>query len=307
MSMEKTRLVIVSGPTASGKTSLAVELALLFNGEIISADSMQVYRLMDIGTAKPTLEERKGVAHHLIDVVYPDEEYTAARFKDEAANKIREIAERGRTVIIAGGTGLYIKALTQGLFNGPEANPKLRQELLAIASDKGKEALHEMLKKIDPEGASIIHPNNINRVIRAIEVFELAGKPISSLQKVHSFSDSPYECLKIGLDVERETLYDAIDCRVDRMISAGLLEETRALVDMGYGYDLKPMLGLGYKEMSGYLKGAHTLEEAVMLIKRNTRHYAKRQLTWFRKDTDTKWFNPSEKKNISETVARFLA
>jgi tRNA dimethylallyltransferase len=305
--MEKTRLVIVSGPTASGKTSLAVELALLFNGEIISADSMQVYKLMDIGTAKPTLVERKGVAHHLIDVVYPDEEYTAARFKMEAASKIKEITGRGRTVFIAGGTGLYIKTLTQGLFKGPEANRELRQELAAVASDKGREALHEMLKKIDPEGAAAIHPNNINRVIRAIEVFELAGKPISSLQKEHSFSDSPYECFKIGLDVERETLYDAIDCRVDRMVSAGLLEETRALVDMGYGYDLKPMLGLGYKEMSGHLLGARTLEEAVELIKRNTRHYAKRQLTWFRKDTDTKWFKPSEKKNILESVSLFLA
>lgn len=305
--MEKTKLVIVSGPTASGKTSLAVELALLFNGEIISSDSMQVYKLMDIGTAKPTLVERKGVAHHLIDVVYPDEEYTAARFKTEAANKIKEIAERGRTVIIAGGTGLYIKVLTQGLFKGPEADPALRQELAALASDKGKEALHEMLKKIDPEGAAGIHPNNINRVIRAIEVFELAGKPISSLQKEHSFSDSPYECFKIGLDIERQTLYGAIDCRVDRMISAGLLEETQALLDMGYGYDLKPMLGLGYKEMSGYINGVHTLEETVELIKRNTRHYAKRQLTWFRKDTDTKWFKPSEKQNIIDAAGRFLA
>lgn len=305
--MEKTKLVIVSGPTASGKTSLAVELALLFNGEIISADSMQVYKLMDIGTAKPTLVERKGVAHHLIDVVYPDEEYTAARFKNDAANKIREIAERGRTVFIAGGTGLYIKTLTQGLFKGPDANPELRQELAALASDKGREALHEMLKKIDPEGALQIHPNNINRVIRAIEVYELAGKPISSLQKEHSFSDSPYECFKIGLDIERQTLYDAIDYRVDRMISAGLLEETRALADMGYGYDLKPMLGLGYKEMSGYLNGAHEFEEAVELIKRNTRHYAKRQLTWFRKDTDTKWFKPSEKQNIIDAASRFLA
>jgi tRNA dimethylallyltransferase len=304
--MDKTKLVIVSGPTASGKTSLAVELALAFNGEIISADSMQVYRLMDIGTAKPTLEERMGVAHHLIDVALPDEEYTAARFKVEAASKIREIADRGRNVIIAGGTGLYIKALTQGLFDGPEADWELRRELLAIAADKGKDALHEMLKKIDPEGAGLIHPNNLNRVIRAIEVFELAGKPISGLQKEHSFSDSPYECLKIGLDVERKALFEAIDRRVDKMVSAGLLEETRALAGMGYGYDLKPMCGLGYKEMSGFLNGEYPLEEAVRLIKRNTRHYAKRQLTWFRKDPDIKWFNPSEIKDIIDAVGRVL-
>lgn len=305
--MEKTRLIIVSGPTASGKTSLAVELALLFNGEIISADSMQVYRLMDIGTAKPAFEERKGVPHHLIDVVYPDEEYTAARFRVEAAGKIREIAERGRNAIITGGTGLYIKALTQGLFKGPEADPELRRGLLAVAAERGKEALHEMLRKIDPEGASGIHPNNLNRVIRAIEVYELAGKPMSGLQKEHSFGDSPYECLKIGLDMEREALYGAIDRRVDKMISAGLLEETRALADMGYAYDLKPMCGLGYKEMSGYLNGAHPFDEAIRLMKRNTRHYAKRQLTWFRKDTGIRWFKPAEKKNISEAVSRFLS
>jgi tRNA dimethylallyltransferase len=305
--MDKTRLVIVSGPTASGKTSLAVELALLYNGEIISADSMQVYRLMDIGTAKPSLKERRGIPHHLIDVVYPDEEYTAARFKIDASSKIREIAGQGKNIIIAGGTGLYIKALTQGLFDGPEADWELRRELLAVAADKGKVALHERLKKIDPEGASLIHPNNLNRVIRAIEVYELAGKPISGLQKEHSFSESPYECLKIGLDVERDALFERIDRRVDQMMSAGLLEETRALAAAGYGYDLKPMCGLGYKEMSGFLRGEYPLEEAVRLIKRNTRHYAKRQLTWFRKDPDIKWFNPSEKKNIIEAVARFLS
>jgi tRNA dimethylallyltransferase len=305
--MGKTRLVIISGPTASGKSSLAVELGRLFNGEVISADSMQVYKLMDIGTGKPTCEERRGVAHHLIDVVYPDEEYTAARFRTEASNKINEIAARGKTVILAGGTGLYIKALTQGLFSGPEANRELRQELVAIAAGQGREALHEMLRKIDPEGASRIHPNNLNRVVRAIEVFELAGRPISSLQKEHSFSEERYECLKIGLNAGREPLYAAIDARVDQMISAGLLEETRALSDMGFGYDLKPMCGLGYKEMSGFLKGEYPFEEAVRLMKRNTRHYAKRQLTWFRKDIATRWFIPSERKEISEAVERFLA
>jgi tRNA dimethylallyltransferase len=305
--MGKTRLVIISGPTASGKSSLAVELAHLFNGEVISADSMQVYKLMDIGTGKPTYEERRGIAHHLIDVVYPDEEYTAARFRTEASNKINEIAARGKTVILAGGTGLYIKALTQGLFNGPEANRELRQELVAIAAGQGRETLHEMLRKIDPDGASRIHPNNLNRVVRAIEVFELAGRPISSLQKEHSFSEEQYECLKIGLNTGREQLYAAIDARVDQMISAGLIEETRALSDMGFGYDLKPMCGLGYKEMAGFLKGEYPFEEAVRLMKRNTRHYAKRQLTWFRKDIATRWFSPSERKEISVAIERFLA
>ncbi len=305
--MEKTRLVIISGPTASGKSSLAVELALTFGAEVISADSMQVYRLMDIGTAKPALSERRGIPHHLIDVVNPDEEYTAARFMLDASSKVKEIRGRGKLPIVAGGTGLYIKALTQGLFPGPEASPALRQELLEVASIEGRGALHGMLKKIDPEGAAAIHPNNLNRVIRAIEVYELSGRTISGLQREHAFADAPYECLKIGLDVERQSLYDAIGTRVDKMVGDGLLEETRSLLSSGYGYDLKPMRGLGYKEMCDFLAGSCQLEEAVELIKRNTRHYAKRQLTWFRKDTSIKWFNPSEKKEISEAIRRFLA
>lgn len=304
--MERPRLVIISGPTASGKTNLAIELALLFGADIISADSMQVYRLMDIGTGKPTMDERKGVPHHLLDVVYPDEEYTAARFKGEAAEKIREITQKGRNVIIAGGTGLYIKALTQGLFSGPEADWELRGELLETARTKGREYVHEMLKKVDPAGAGSIHPNNLHRVIRAIEVFYAARQPISALQKEHAFSDSPYDCLKIAMDIDRQALYDAIDCRVDRMISAGLLEETRALVDMGYASDLKPMRGLGYKEMCSFLNDELEFDEAVGLIKRNTRHYAKRQLTWFRKDTGTKWFRPEQKKDLLNAVEGFL-
>ena len=304
--MEKTKLVIVCGPTASGKTSAAVELALALGGEVISADSMQVYKFMDIGTAKPTVEEQRGIPHHLISVVRPDEEYTAAHFKTDAAKKISEIAGRGKNPVIAGGTGLYIKALTQGLFDGPQADWELRRELLEVAASKGREALHEMLKKVDPVGAASIHPNNVHRVIRAIEVFELAGKPISSLQKAHSFNESPYVCLKIGLDPGKEALNGAIERRVDKMVSDGLLEETKALIDMGYGYDLKPMRGLGYKEMSGFLKGEYGFEEAVSLIKRDTRLYAKRQLTWFRKDTEIKWFAPTEKEKILSQAAEFL-
>lgn len=303
--MDKTRLLIISGPTASGKTALAVELAGLFNAEIISADSMQVYRLMDIGTGKPTMDERMGIPHHLLDVVYPDEEYTAASFRTDAAEKIDEITRRGKKVVMAGGTGLYIKALIEGLFSGPGADWDRRRELLEIASEKGREAIHEMLGRIDPEGASRIHPNNLHRVIRAIEVYELAKTPISTLQKEHAFSDSPYECLKIGMDLDRDLLYALIDQRVDRMISAGLLEETKALLDMGYASDLKPMCGLGYKEMCGYLGGAYPFDEAVSMMKQNTRRYAKRQLTWFRKDTQTKWFRPEEKQSIIEAASRF--
>lgn len=304
--MKKTKLLIVCGPTASGKTSAAIEIALAFGGEVINADSMQVYEFMDIGTAKPTAEERRGVAHHLIDIVRPDEEYTAARFKADAAGKIAELTDRKKTAIVAGGTGLYIKALTQGLFEGPEADWGRRAELLEIASSKGRHALHELLKKMDPIGAGRIHPNNINRVIRAIEVCEISGRPISSVHDEHSFGESPYECLKIGLDPGKDALFEAIENRVDRMVDRGLLEETKRLAGMGFRYDLKPMRALGYKEMCGFLSGELEFDEAVSLIKRNTRHYAKRQLTWFKKDTEIKWFDPSEKEKILETAARFF-
>lgn len=304
--MDRTRLLIIGGPTASGKTAVAVELATRFDAEVISADSMQVYRLMDIGTGKPTLDERKGVAHHLIDVVYPDEEYTAARFRDDAAARIAEIASRGRRVIVAGGTGLYIRALTRGLFSGPEADWGRRRELIELASDKGREHLHEMLRKADPESAALIHPNNINRVVRAIEVSELAGRPMSALQKEHAFGEAPYECLSLALDPGRDALYKAIDSRVDGMMAAGLLEETRALLDKGYASDLKPMCGLGYKEMCAHIGGEYPLDEAVRLTKLNTRRYAKRQLTWFRKDTETKWFRPEDMEGITQAAAAFL-
>lgn len=303
--MGKTRLVIIAGPTASGKTALAVGIARLFNGEVVNADSMQVYRHMDIGTAKPTDEERAGIPHHLIDIVSPDEEYTAARFRADAQKAIADIASRGKTPVVAGGTGLYIKALTGGLFAGPQADWELRRDLLETASSRGKEALHEILRSIDPESASRIHPNNLHRIIRAIEVFELSKRPISELQQEHAFSETPYVCLKAAIEMERSALYSAIDSRVERMVEAGLLEETRRLAAMGYGYDLKPMCGLGYKEMCGYLRGEYPFEEAVRLIKRNTRHYAKRQMTWFRKDPEIKWFKPGDS-CIIDRIKEFL-
>ncbi|HAO93724.1 MAG: tRNA (adenosine(37)-N6)-dimethylallyltransferase MiaA [Deltaproteobacteria bacterium GWC2_56_8] len=300
--MEKERIVIIAGPTASGKSALAIDLALEFNGEIVSADSMQVFKAMDIGTAKPSREDMQRVPHHLIDIVEPNGDYTVARFRNDAIKAVSGIRSRGRNAFVTGGTGLYIKALTQGLFPGPKADPDLRMALEKESVD----ALYERLQQIDPETAASIHPNNRVRVIRALEVYELTGTPISTFRKEHGFRDELFECLKIGLDCPREALYKRIDERVDKMIEAGLPEETKRLFDAGFGWDLKPMLGLGYKEMAMFLRGACALPEAIELLKRNTRRYAKRQLTWFRADPEMTWFSPEEKKGIFGAVKGHL-
>lgn len=304
---ERPRIVAVVGPTATGKTRIAMELAEAFSGEVISADSMQVYRGMDIGTAKPSARERERVPHHLVDVVDPDTEYTAARFRDEAAEKIIEITARGNLPIVAGGTGLYIRALTRGLFEGPEADEDLRDELMNEALVHGKEHLFRRLKEVDPEAAAATHPNNLRRVVRALEVYELSKRPITEFQREHAFSEAPYDDLKVGLMKDRRELYRGINARVDRMISRGLVEETERLLAEGYTPDLKPMNGLGYKEVIGYIQGNYTLERAVELIKRNTRRYAKRQMTWFRKEPGVEWFPPEDSPAIEKRVREHLS
>ncbi|MBI5586961.1 MAG: tRNA (adenosine(37)-N6)-dimethylallyltransferase MiaA [Deltaproteobacteria bacterium] len=304
--MEKSKLTFILGPTASGKTGVAVELASLFNGEVISADSMQVYRHMDIGTAKPSKEELGGVPHHFIDIADPDEEYTAARFRKEAIKKIGEILSRGKGVFVAGGTGLYVKVLTQGIFDGPRADKHLRETLREVARSKGNMALYGRLKEVDPVSAEKIHPNNTNRLIRALEVWELSKRPISEFHREHAFSEEPFDALKIGLHRERAALYAAIEGRVDEMMERGLLDETKRLLSMGYGSGLKPMCGLGYKEMTGFLNGEYPLDEAVELIKQNTRRYAKRQVTWFKRDPEIRWFSPERKNDIIDLVKGHL-
>ncbi|MBI5810524.1 MAG: tRNA (adenosine(37)-N6)-dimethylallyltransferase MiaA [Deltaproteobacteria bacterium] len=305
--MKKIKIVVITGPTASGKSALAALLSRLFNGEIISADSMQVYRYMDVGTAKPPEEDRRAVPHHLIDVADPREDYTAERFRKEAADKIREIRGRGKNVFVAGGTGLYIKALLFGIFEGPEADISLRDELLREAELNGAEALFERLKEADPVAASKTHPNNLRRVIRALEVYSLTKRPISEFQQEHGFREAGYDALKIGLVRERAALYRDIENRVDRMMEEGLLDETRALIERGFNMRLKPMRGLGYKEMADCLNGELSLDEAVALLKKNTRRYAKRQMTWFRKDNGIAWFSPEEKEDIVSLVKRHLS
>jgi len=307
--MDKTKLIVIEGPTAAGKSAVAMELSELFGGEIISADSMQVYRYMDIGTAKPSPEDRKKVRHHLIDIIAPDIAYTAARYRIDAAAAIVDISGRNKIPIVAGGTGLYIKALTEGLFEGPpisEGNAGIRDELFAEARELGAGCLHQRLNAVDPEAAARIHPNNVARVIRALEVYLVYKRTISELQKEHGFMETPYDALKICLTMERAELYSAIDSRVDAMIKAGFQEEVRGLLERGYGFDLKSMRGLGYKEMGQFLRGERGFAEAVELLKMNTRHYAKRQLTWFKKDVGAKWFYPGMKSDIMTLVKGHL-
>lgn len=305
--MGSIELIIIAGPTAAGKTSASIELAREFNGEVVSADSMQVYKFMDIGTAKPSIEERAGIAHHLIDIVNPDEEYSAARYSEDAKKAIDGILERGKLPFLVGGTGLYIRALTKGIFKGPSADPAVRQTLLDEARGKGREALYERLRLVDPEAAKRIHPNNVARVVRALEVFEISKRPMTEFHKEHGFSERPYKkTLFIGIKKERQELYRGIEERVEAMFAKGLVEEARRLIEMGFSPSLKPMRGLGYKEACAVLDGSLGIEAAKEQLKKETRHYAKRQLTWFNAEPEIKWFYPGQKPDIMEHVKRGL-
>lgn len=292
--MEEIKLIVIQGPTASGKSEVAVRLAEEVSGEIINADSMQVYRYMDVGTAKPSPEQRKRVPHHLLDIVGPDQPFSAADFRREAEKAIDDIHGRGRRIILVGGTGLYIRVLLKGLADSPGGDETIRNELKEIARNEGNEALHSMLSEVDPGTAEKLHPNDILRVIRALEVYRMAGRPISELRDRHGFRDTGrYNCLHIGLTVPRDELYRKIDDRVDWMMNHGFLEEVQSLLDQGYPPSLKPLRSIGYKEICSYVAGEYSLDEAVRLIKRDTRHYAKRQMTWLRKDIGIKWFEYS--------------
>jgi tRNA dimethylallyltransferase len=305
--MDQPRLIAIVGPTASGKSQVAMEIASKINAEIISADSMQIYRYMDIGTGKPIPEDRGRIPHHLIDIIFPDETFSAASYKERARGIIDELRKAGKNILIVGGTGLYMKALFRGLFPSPEANESLRQELREKANRRGETFLWQELKKVDPVSASRLHPNDTMRIIRALEVYRQTGIPLSHWQKKHAFGDCPYEVLKIGLMREREDSYRRIENRVDDMIRRGFGEEVRSLLNMGYGRYLKSMQGLGYKQMVEYLFGERDFEEAIHLIKRETKAYAKRQLTWFRGDPETRWVHcPQGKRRIMQIARQFL-
>lgn len=305
---KKPEIIIVQGPTASGKSELAIRLAESFSGEIVNADSMQVYRGMDIGTAKPDKEMQLRVPHHLLGIVDPDQPFSAADFKREADKAILDIHRRGKNVIVVGGTGLYIRALTGGLVDSPGGNEEIREELRAIAGSRGNTELYKMLHEVDPESAEFLHPNDQLRIIRALEVYQMTGRSISELRSLHRFSETGYRCLKLGLTVPRTLLYQRIDDRVDMMMGSGLLEETRTLLGKGYRAELKAMQSLGYRQVCAHLAGEYALEEAVRLIKRDTRRYAKRQITWFKKDSAINWFEyPANIAIISSVVIEFYA
>ena len=300
-------LVIVLGPTAVGKSECAIELARQFDMEIINADSMQVYRGMDIGSAKPSPDQRTLVTHHLIDIKNPDEEFSAAQFRKEALNCIESLHRKGKKPLVVGGTGLYIRALTRGLFPAPRADHSLREKLREQEKNKGKWYLHQELTKIDPASASRIHPNDTFRIIRALEVFHLTGKSISEQHQKHQFKESYFDVLKLGLMRDRKELYSRIEKRVDRMVDSRLVEEVKNLLAKGNSPTIKPFQSLGYKQILGFLQGETDLDEAVRLIKRNTKRYAKRQITWFKKDLEIQWITlPQQSSQIGETIKKFL-
>ncbi len=290
--MQKKPLVVLTGPTAVGKTKASIELAKSIGGEIISADSMQVYRYMDIGSAKISKEEMEGVPHYLVDVLDPREDFHVVKFQEMAKSAMEEIYSHGHIPILVGGTGFYIQALVYDIdFTNKDEDTSIRRKLETFADQEGLTALHERLRKVDPKSAELIHANNKKRVIRALEFFEQTGKPISEHNETEKAKESPYDFRYFVLTDDRQRLYNRIDQRVDLMIEKGLVEEVKGLRQMGCKKDMVSMQGLGYKEILEYLDGDTSLEEAIYKIKRDTRHFAKRQLTWFRRERQVIWLN----------------
>lgn len=291
----KKPLIVLTGPTAAGKTELSIALAKKLNGAIISADSMQVYKYMNIGSAKIRPEEMQGVHHYLVDVLDPREEFHVARFQQMAKEAMDEIYRNGQLPIVVGGTGFYIQALLKDIdFDESSGELPCRKELEEAARREGGAVLYERLKQVDPESAEAIHPNNVKRVIRALEFYQETGQPISLHNKEQKEKQPPYTYAYFVLNDDRARLYERIDRRVDRMVEQGLVEEVRWLKEHGYDRSLVSMQGLGYKELFPYLDGTCSLEEAVEIIKRDTRHFAKRQITWFKREPDVIWLNQQE-------------
>jgi len=303
----KPKVLVICGPTGIGKTSVGIRLAEKSGGEIISADSMQIYRYMDIGTAKPTADEQDRVFHHMIDIVDPDEDFDAVRFAEMARQKVTRLHQKGVMPFVVGGTGLYIRALLQGLFQSNPVDPKIRERLMKEAAENGSSALYHRLQQVDPDTADRLHPNDTYRIVRALETIESTGRSISAHQQDHGFADEPFHALKICLQLDRQKLYDRIDRRVDLMIEAGFVDEVQKLLGMGYSADLKSMQSIGYRHIIDFLEGRGSWDEGVRILKRDTRRYAKRQLTWFGADKDIIWHRPDELSQISKLVDRFIS
>ena len=303
----KENIIAIVGPTASGKTRLSVELAARLGAEIISFDSMQIYRGMDIGTAKPTVEERRGIPHHMIDIADPREDFSVSRFVEEADGILQDILSRGKPVVLVGGTGLYIDSLIKGLEFAPLPQSGVREELTRIAQEQGIEVLMERLRAVDPESAERIHPSNQKRVIRALEIYLESGKTMTQHNLETQEKPPKYEPLWIGLDyVNREALYSRINRRVDLMLEQGLLEELRGLLAQGIPSDATSMQAIGYKELLGYIRGECTLEEAADLLKQASRRYAKRQRTWFRRNPKVNWLMLEDEPDFDKVLESCL-
>jgi tRNA dimethylallyltransferase len=305
--VEKLNLLIISGPTAVGKTDISIEVAKLCNGEIISADSMQIYKYMDIGSAKISTEEMQGVRHHLIDVVEPQDPFSVAQFKEQALKAIYDISSRGKLPILTGGTGLYIDSIICNYnFTDADKDEEYRIYLEKLADEKGKEYVHSLLKDIDIESYAKIHHNNLKRVIRALEVYKNTGKPFSDFEDKTDIHDIPFNLHYFVLTMDREKLYKRINQRVDIMFRKGLLHEVATLREGGYTSDMQSMKGIGYKELLYYLDGKISLDEAIEMIKQGSRNYAKRQLTWFRKDSRVQWINKDEYEDEDKIIQLIL-
>jgi len=293
-SMRPARIAVgfIVGPTGAGKSALAMEVAERLNSEIVNADSRQFYRGMDLGTAKPSAKDQARVPHHLIDVRNPDQSLDVAEFAQLARTAIEGIAARGRNPLVVGGSGLYLRVIRGGIFRGPAASPEIRDRLAKIAAENGVAQLHQTLREIDPEAANRIGVNDLYRIVRALEVFELTGETISAHQLRHRFADNGYDTLTVGVEVDRKKLYAAIDARFDAMVAAGLVAEVRALVEAGYSPGKPPLSTIGYKQIAAYLRGEIALDDAIAQARQESRRLAKRQLTWFRREPEIVWLDP---------------
>ena len=307
MAFSQQKLVIVCGPTGSGKTGFAIELARRIGGEIVGADSMQIYRYMDVGTAKPTAEEQAATPHHMIDIVDPDQDFDAAAYAELAFEAVQQIFNRGGIPFVVGGTGFYIKALLYGLFPKGPSDPEIRRILNQTAESEGTAVMHRRLAEIDPDAADRIHANDTYRIVRALEVHAITGEPLSVFQKRHGFRESRFKTLEIGLSWPRPVLYDRINRRVDAMMEEGFLDEVRQLLARGYRRDLKSMQSLGYRHLTEVIEDGIPLADALETLKRDHRRYAKRQMTWFRPRPAVHWLAPTQTDMAEALIRAFLS